>query len=220
MPTPLIQLAPCTPIAGGNNRHVYAHPADPALLIKIVKPDAYARRSGPEGSWTKRWLRRYKQYLGFLRETQEFLASQLDEGGRPYWVQTVVGFAETDLGLGFVTRAERDRTGAYARTLAQLIADGAYTAEARQALNRFLDSFLASRVIVTDLGIKNLVYAYSPEHGDHFVLIDGYGEKNFLPLNSYCPWLHQRHKRKRVARFHLAIARALRRRAESAAPRP
>jgi hypothetical protein len=210
-----IQLNQCTPIASGNNRDVFAHPDDPALLIKTIKPDAYARRAARGARWTTHCFRRYKQYLSFLRECQEHIVSRLHPDGIPDFVHAVVGFVDTDRGLGLVFRAERDRSGAYAKTLANLIAEGLYDEEARQALDRFTCSFLASSVIVTDLGTKNLVYAYDVDHGQHFVLIDGYGEKNFIPINSLFKWFHRRTQRKRVMRLGKAIARAIRQRDEA-----
>ncbi|MCX6865641.1 MAG: YrbL family protein [Verrucomicrobia bacterium] len=194
----------------GNNRDVFAHPEDPDLLIKTVKPEALAKRSGPQAHWSKHLFRRYKHYLTFLRECQEHIVSHLDGDRVPDFVQTVIGFVETDRGLGLVTRAERDRAGAYAKTLAQLIAAGHYDDEARQALEKFKQSFLSSSVIVTDLNVKNLVYSYSAECGAHFVVVDGYGEKNIIPLNSSFRWCNLRSKRKRVKRIEFLVERAIR----------
>jgi hypothetical protein len=213
-----IELSHCQPIASGNNRDVFAHPDDPDLLIKVVKPEAYARRATRRAG-VRTGFRRFRQYLPFLRECQEHIVSRLDAGGVPDFVQTVVGFVDTDRGLGLVVRAERDRSGAYARTLAKLVAEGAYDAEAQQAVERYLAAFQASDVIVTDMGAKNLVYAWSEKHGAHFVLIDGYGEKNFIPFNSLFKWFLRRSQRKRVRRFRLSLARAIRKREEALAAR-
>lgn len=210
-----IQLSRCTPIASGNNRDVFAHPQDPDLLIKTVKPEAWARRSVPGTFGPKRWFRRYKQYLPFLRECQEHIASHLDGDLLPGFVQTLVGFVETDRGLGLVYRAERNRSGAYAQTLAKLIAAGLFDEEARRALDTCLQSFLASNVIITGLDTNNLVYAYSEERGAHFVIIDGYGEKNLIPFNSISTWCNRRNKRKRIMSLRHAVAQAIRRREDT-----
>ncbi len=204
-----INLTPEKPIASGNNRDVFRHPDDPELLIKTIKPEVIEKREGEQSSWTKSLFRRYRFYTNYLRECQEHVAARLDEGGTPAFMQQVCGFIDTDRGLGLVTRAERDASGGYAKTLQNLINENHYNDSAKQALQRFIQEFFASRVIVTDLSIKNLVYSYRDPHQPHFVLIDGYGEKNLIPFNSLSAWCHMRSKKKRVARLHLAIARAM-----------
>lgn len=196
-----------TPLASGNNRDVFIHPDDADLLIKTIKPEAVEKRASGNASWTKHLFRRFKHYLGFLRECQEHIVSRLGDEPIPDFVHTVVGFVDTDRGLGLVTRAERDHTGAYARTLAQLIEKGIFDEDAKAAFEKFKQSFLSSRVIVTDTNLRNLMYSHDPEIGYHFVLIDGYGEKNLIPFNSTFQWCNLRSKRKRIARLERAVVR-------------
>lgn len=203
----MILLNHLTPIASGNNRDVFVHPENADLVIKTVKPEALEKRSSPDAHWTKRLFRRYRHYQNFLRECQEHIVSRLDPAKIPDFVHTVVGFVDTDRGLGLVTRAERDKAGNYAKTLAKLIDEGLYDDEAKRAMERFLQAFLESDVIITDLGHGNLVYAYSEGRGNHFVVIDGFGEKNLIPFNSWFRWCRQRSKRKRVIRIGNSIKR-------------
>lgn len=205
MPRPILQLRHLTPLASGNNRDVFVHPHDPDLLVKTMKEGNEERK---KGSKTASPFRRYRQYITFLRECEEHIAAQFDPHGAPAFLQAVVGFADTDRGLGLVTKAERDASGAYAKTLQQLISQNAYDPTAQEALEDFIKQFAASRVIVTDLSIRNLVYSITDSEQPHFVLIDGYGEKNLIPFNSFSAWCHQRSKDKRIKRLRLAIARA------------
>lgn len=204
-----IILSTRSPIASGNNRDVYAHPDDANLLIKTVKPEALEKRSGSKAPLRKRLFRRYRQYQTFIRECQEHVVSHLDESGVPDFVHTVVGFVETDRGLGLVIKAERDSSGAYAKTLLKIIEDGLFDDTARAALEDFQRSFLTSNVIITDLGLKNLVYAYDDRKGAHFVVIDGYGEKNLVPFNSTFKWCHMISKRKRMTRLSRTVQRTI-----------
>lgn len=204
--SPII-LSHLEPIASGNNRDVFAHPEDADLLIKTVKPEVLERRSGREAPWRKRLFRRYRQYQTFLRECQEHVVSRLDAGGIPHFVHTIVGFVDTDRGLGLVTMAERDHSGAYAKTLLEMIEEGLLDEQAERALEEFKNAFLHSDVIITDLGLGNLVYSYNEKSGPRFVLIDGYGEKNIIPFNSAFKWCHMRSKRKRLNRLTRAVAR-------------
>jgi PhoP regulatory network protein YrbL len=204
-----ILLSHLTPIASGNNRDVFAHPTDAELLIKTLRPDALEKRVSPGVPWKKYLFRRYRQYQTFLRECQEHIVSHLDANGLPDFVHTIIGFVETDRGLGLVSKAERDRSGVYARTLYQIIEEGLFDNEAQTALEKFKQTFLISSVIVTDLGLRNLVYSYTQEKGSYFVVIDGYGEKNIIPLNSMFRWCHMRSKRKRLIRLARGVQRTL-----------
>lgn len=204
-----LALASHKPIASGNNRDVFAHPENPEWVIKTSKARAWA--SNPDLPWRKRLFRRYRYYNTFLRECQEHIVGRLDGQPAPTFLHTVIGFVDTDLGLGLVTRAERDRSGAYAKTLLQLIKDGEYDAEAQAAFKRFIADFLASDVIITDLGMKNILYAYGNDLGFHFVAIDGFGEKNILPFNSLFRFCNQRSKQKRIKRLGLAVQAAVER---------
>ncbi|MES2439036.1 MAG: YrbL family protein [Verrucomicrobiota bacterium] len=204
-----IILSHLTPIASGNNRDVFAHPDDADLLIKTVKPEALEKRSGSDAPWSKRLFRRYRHYQTFLRECQEHIVSHLDADGVPDFVHTIVGFVETDRGLGLVTKAERDRSGAYAKTLLKIIEEGLFDDEAQAALERFKQAFLRSGVIITDLGLRNLVYSHDAKSGAHFVVIDGYGEKNIIPFNSTFKWCHMRSKRKRMIRLSRTVQRTI-----------
>ncbi len=215
-----LHLGHLKPIASGNNRDVFAHPDDPELIIKIIKPATIDKHSGADASWKKNQFRRFKHYHTFLRECEEHIASHLDPGGKPDFTHTVVGFVTTDLGLGLVTKAERGADGGYARTLADLIARGSFDDEAREALEQFKHDFFESGVIITDVNLRNLVYSHHPEKGSRFVVIDGYGEKNIIPFNSIFKWCHRRSKRKRVNRLTRAVARELLRREKSAEGSP
>jgi|688.fasta_scaffold554867_1 hypothetical protein len=198
-----ILLSHLKPLASGNNRDVFVHPHDPNLLIKTIKADASSRKA----SWKKRF-RRYGRYEQFSRECHEHIVGRLN-CYPPDFVHQVVGFVDTDRGLGLVTRAEKDQNGNYAPTLANLIISGDYDEKAQKAMQHFLSSFIDSNIIITDLGHGNLVYAYKEDIGYHFVAIDGFGEKNLIPFNSLSSWCHMRSKKKRVIRLQNSIARAI-----------
>jgi hypothetical protein len=206
-----IDLSQEIPIASGNNRIVFKHPYAPDLIIKIVKMELIRKREGEGSSWTKARFRRYRIYTNYLRECQEHIVSRLESGGVPSFMQRFVGFVDTDQGLGLVTFAEKDASGNYAKTLVHLIENDSFDEIARKALDDFIQEFYKSKVIVTDLSAKNLVYSYRDINKPQFVLIDGYGEKNLIPFNSFCSWCHQRSKTKRVNRFFKALSKLINR---------
>lgn len=196
---PSVRLLSSSPIASGTLRRVYAHPRDPDLLIKIIRPEIIDRRWGSGAAWYKR-LRRSKQYIAVLREVEEFIAAHARAGGRPDFVQRVDGFVETDLGLGFVTEALRGRDGGYAPTLGALIRDGRCDRKVRAAYQAFARAFLASDVVIGDFSAENIVLAWDETRGARFVLVDGLGCSTFIPLKAYCPTFNRISKRRQLAR--------------------
>jgi hypothetical protein len=93
----------------------------------------------------------------------------------PFYLQKIVGFVETDMGMGFVVEAVRGRDGYYGPTVKELIRRGQLDRQARTKLDHFLDELVASPVIVAYLNTSNVVLGHTPELGDHFVIIVGIG---------------------------------------------
>ncbi|MBM3863948.1 MAG: hypothetical protein FJ385_08400 [Verrucomicrobia bacterium] len=193
------------PVAMGCMRIVYAHPHDPDLLVKVIRPDVIEERWGKGRVWYKT-SRRYRQYISYVREIHEFVAEHATHGNSPHFVQEIVGLVDTTAGLGLVTRAVRDRSGNYARSLDQLVKAGGFTPEVQRALDVVIAQLLDSTVIASDPHAGNLVFAYSEEHGDHFVIIDGLGNSNLIPFKDYFRFVNRRSKENRIRRLRRYIA--------------
>jgi hypothetical protein len=203
-----------TPVGGGRQCHVFVHPDDPGLIVKVVTAD-YVRKRSREGNYYNRWHKNYIRkhhnhvrvgpYLGFLRELREHLAVQASGEPLPRHMQALVGFAETDLGLGLVSRAVRGKDGALAPNLLTLLREDRFDTTARRHLEQFFDWLLASPVVTCDLNMGNLVYGNDPDVGDLFVMIDGIGEKNWLPFSSISRRMNRMSKLRRIGRLQAKI---------------
>ena len=200
------------PVMSGNNRDVYVHPDNPDLLLKVIKTSTKEMHCGPKADWKKSRFRRYLHYMTFVRECCEFIVGNLEANRTPEFAQEVVGFVDTNFGLAMITKAERDSAGNFAKTLSKLIAENLFDDEARRALDAFKASFMESRVMVTDLSIRNLVYSYDKGFGHRFFVIDGYGQKNLIPFSNFSVWCRKKNKRKRLERLERAIIRETNRR--------
>jgi hypothetical protein len=181
----IISLKHETPIASGSIRDVYRHPFDGGLLIKVVRRSTLDEKFGSGRPWRKFANRRYRHFISYLREIREHLALHAIDERHPPYLQNVAGLAQTDLGLGLVVEAAVDRDGRCAPTLATLIQSQAFDRAAREQFEQFCAALIESRVIIADLHIRNVVYAYAPDHGEHFVLIDGIGFKTLIPLERW-----------------------------------
>lgn len=195
-----VELSHLSPIASGALRRVYVHPRDPELLVKVIRPDTIERRWGKSAKWYKT-RRRYRQYVAVVREVQEYLAAYAVNNEPLYFIQKIVGFVDTDLGLGFVTRAVRARDGNYAPSLAALIQNGRYNEEVERAFAKFARDFVESSVVIGDFTPGNLVYGYDETYGDHFVLIDGLGSSTLIPLKTHWAFANRLSKQRQIKRI-------------------
>ena len=207
-PMQLIRLAHLKPVASGSVRHVFVHPGDTGLLIKVVRRDTVEARYGNGRPWYKK-ARRYRHFISYLREVREELALRAQNDTHPASLQEIVGFAETDLGFGLVVAAERDRDGRLAPTLPRLIAEGRFDAEARAALDRCFEELLDLPIVLGDLHGSNLVYAWDEEHGPHFVLIDGIGCKTLIPLGRMSQAINRYGKQRRIDRLRPRLEKSV-----------
>ena len=202
----IIKLKDESPLARGRSRLVFRHPDDPDLIIKVVRPEVIEDRFGNNTKWYKK-RRRFGRFISYMREIQEFLAVQSSMDKSPHFLQRIVGFTQTDLGLGLVIEAVLDPNGQLAPTIFALIKSGQFDDQAKDALRSTLDQILHCNVIISDLNPGNLVYTSSPEHGHYFVLIDGLGNNSLIPSKIISSRLNQRSKRGRFDRLYSRIER-------------
>ena len=192
-------------VAAGSTRNVYRHPDNPSLLIKVIRPSAIEERFGSGAPWYKFKQRRYRHLIAYLREIREQIAVHAMGGEYPPYLQKIVGIVETDLGMGFVVEAVLGRDGEFAPTVADLIRLGQLDRPIRAKLDRFLEELVASPVIVADLNPSNVVLGFTPEHGEHFVLIDGIGFKNIIPLERMSAYANRWGKSRKASQFRATV---------------
>ena len=206
----ILHLAHLKPVAVGSQRYVFVHPHDPDLIVKVPTERYVDRRSGERGKWWKKLHRKYlrsRHFLVFHRELHEQFALRASAAALPPYVQTIVGIVETDLGMGLVSQAVRGRDNELAPSLLQLLQQDRFGEPARRQLDEFVRWLLESNVVVGDLNPGNLVFGHDPVLGDHFVVIDGLGDKNLVPLNSFSARLNRRSKLRRIERINAIIAK-------------
>lgn len=203
---PILQLNDRKPLTQGRSRFVFEHPADPDLLVKVIRPEVVEDRFGNNTKWYKK-RRRFGKFISYIREIQEFLAVRETHEKDVHFLQRIVGFARTDMGLGLVLEAVKWTDGTLAPNMAILIKNDMFDDTAKKALEVFLDELLNSNVIISDLNLGNIVYTYSEERGHYFTLIDGIGNNNILPIKISSIYMNRRSKRGRFKRLYSRIER-------------
>ncbi|MEF2070936.1 YrbL family protein [Consotaella aegiceratis] len=205
----MIILSNKSPLTSGGRHEIFVDPRDPARLIKVSREDFIARKSVKTAFWYGS-ERRYGHLKDLLRSLREQLTVFVTCDSYVPWLEQVVGFTETDRGIGLVVVAERWE-GGLAPTLAQVIAAGEFDAQAKIDFDVFCRELVDSPIVVNDSNLRNIVYSGDASGRRRFVLIDGYGETSFMPLKSWLPWLNRRAKLKMVASLRRRVARRIER---------
>jgi hypothetical protein len=190
----MLVLAGCTPIGAGTMRFVYAHPHNPDALVKVIRSDMLQSRWGGRKHWLKRRARA-RQFTVYLREIKEYVALRArDPLAAP--ITRVLGLVETDQGLGMVVESVRGRDGGLAPTLADLYARDGYLPWMREAMDALFDELIRCGVVLSDSHPCNFVYGSTGDEPPRFVMVDGFGEKNVLPLCSISARYNARNTRR------------------------
>jgi hypothetical protein len=192
----MLKLSDVEPVAQGNKRFVFQHPADPALLIKVWKPEVVKERWGGERPWY-RPTRRYRQYISFQREMSEYLALAVKFPGGVPVLQRLAGIIDTDYGIGVIVEKLTGRDGGLAPTLRALAEREGVTPYILQKIDQFRDELLRYGVVVGKLHDKNLVLAIR-DGEERFIMVDGYGEKTAIPIHTWSSRVNAHHTRQRV----------------------
>jgi len=189
------------PLASGMSREVYALPGT-NMLVKVqtkIPPRRYFQNI--------RLLylvrRFYKAVVPLRRELREYERVAQEGPSTARHLQHFAGIVSTNKGTGILVKAVRRKNGALAMTLQDAIESGQYSRETDAALSEFLDWLVKSNIVAVDVHLKNIVV---DEKNGALVLIDGIGDKTFLPVRSWFSWLNRSYKKRLARSIHSEVA--------------
>lgn len=200
---PELKLSDQSPVGKGKTRLVYQHPENPDWLVKVHR----SRMTGSESGWQRHWRQAEDRFLfrsGILRELQPYLDSRYHRANAPLipHIVPIIGIADTDIGLGLVVRAARAQDGSLAPTVRRLRRQGTMTPEQARAVHELLDKIVQTPLVLGDLNQDNIVLVREPETDtDKAMLIDGLGDRTWIPVRHWSAWLNARAKRHFVAKM-------------------
>lgn len=209
--TELIRLTGIEPLALGHLRAIYPHPDDPDQLIKLMRADAVAKRWGPGASWVKR-VPRALHYTGFLREFTEAIVQAARHPDAHAPLARPQGLVETDLGTALVVEAVRGEDGALGPTLDALVRRDGASPALRAQIDALFAALGDAAVIVGDVHPGNIVFGRTARDRRvglpaRLILVDGYGEKFFVPLPSMSRFVNDWQRRRVYRRLLRKVER-------------
>ncbi len=179
-------------VARGKQRSVYQFPNEEQLLLKVTQQDSgLEQQPGLRGH--------FKSYLPYARYRHIFCEIDHDTKiqmrallkGIRSPIAPTRGVISLNTTLGLMVKQISQKDGAVGLTLNELFAQDKFDEKALAALNEFAQSLFTLGVVAGDLHTKNIVWG---DYNDELVpfIVDGYGDRNFIPLKTYIPWFRKR----------------------------
>lgn len=200
---PLVELKDADPLVSGAYRDIFQHPSEPDLLIKVIRP-LFVTRDARRASWYKSWqgVGPYRVLLGEVEEY--FVLHHRGQHELPF-IQHFAGIIETDRGLGMLVRKVRGRDGGLAPTVADLVREKGLDADLIARIGALRGDLIRHHVVFGDISAGNIVEAADAAHGHRLVIIDGLGDRLWLPVNSLSLTFYRAYCDRRFARMMAAL---------------
>jgi len=191
-----LSLESAAPLLRSKTRWVYTHPHDSSLLVKVHIP----RLPAAEESGLKAWFSATKDYFlyrsGLTRDLRHFVESRYrDQGLACSRICPIYGVVQTDLGLGLLVSAARAADGALAPTLKTLMDNRQLNKHRVSDLRTLLQSIVDSTLTFADMNYENFVLENAGADDERFVIIDGLGDRTWIPTQRWIRSVRRRKKR-------------------------
>ena len=185
-------------IDAGTQKYIYEHPSDTDKIIKIMKPEHATYNGGRKGQHYLRGHHSQGIYKQFRREILQYLQLCKNNYGQQRFtfpMETVYGFIATDKGLGLVTEKVIDPSGS-TMTLYELSNTNIFNDTHAKALDKFFDECCELHVVLGEVNIAGIMYTEHRQGIPEFVLVDGIGEKLFIPFRAMSKTINSHNVRK------------------------
>lgn len=206
-----LDISECEFETAGSLKRVYTHPDMPDVVLKIVDPDRTSGDARLKGESLVKRTNPLGVYRGFRRELTQYLILSRrwneDERGPPP-IAVPCGLVSTTAGLALVTEKIAGDGDELAPTLEKLFEKGAVSIKHLIAFDRLFKDCMDMHVVLSDMHMRQFLYSENRSGRPEFVVIDGIGEKNMIPLRSLSPYLNRRRlQRARDSIFEAIFAR-------------
>lgn len=182
----IYEIADLQKIGQGCSKIVFQHPVDADKIIKIMNPERVENDGGWEGHGKiKRQMSQgvYKQFRRELLQYLQLCKSHYQHNQFVFPVETPYGFAHTSHGLGLITEKIISPNGA-GITLFELCKTKQFEEKHATALAEFFQACCDLHIVFGEVNIAGIMYTEIRNNKPEFVLVDGMGEKLFIPIRA------------------------------------
>lgn len=198
-------------IAKDNFKEVYPCPWDDTKVIKIIKPHHAQADGGFKGQSKLRRSLFQGVYRQFRREIIQYLQlckTHYGTGKFLFPIETPHGFIHTDKGLGLLVEKITAPDGK-CWTLNAIASGPGLEPKHLQALNQFFDDCVRMHVVFARINTDAFLYTENRNGGPEFVLVDGIGDKLFIPIRAMSRRISARHVRNVQRRIMASIGQPM-----------
>mgnify|MGYP003596330796 FL=1 len=185
-------------IGKGCSKIVFQHPHDQNKVIKIMNPERVSKFGGFNNH--SKFKQRFAQgiYRHFRRELIQYLQLcklHYKANSFVFPVETPYGFVETNQGIGLVVEkiVSPNQQGV---TLYDLCEQHLFEEKHEIALKYFFDACCDLHIVFGEVNIAGIMYTEQRNNKPEFVLVDGMGEKLFIPLRAMSKRINAQNIRK------------------------
>lgn len=196
-------LKDAEPLVQGSRRLVFQHPYDEALLVKVMKSEAGREHAVSGLPWLP-YRRANEMRRSYMREIGEYLRVRAKFEHEPLPIAKVFGLAETDRGMGIIVEKVCGADGALAQSLKARVHQQGFTGDMEARILALRDEVMRHDVVAGDINTNNIVWRFDSIAGERPVIVDGIGDKTFIPVNSLSRFVN---RRSLMRRFRRVIAR-------------
>ena len=207
----IYQLDELQCIGQGCSKMVFQHPEDENKIIKVMNPN----RVDEDGGWKGhgKLKRRMSQgvYRQFRRELLQYLQlckNHYKNNIFSFPVEMPYGFVKTSVGLGFVTEKIVCPSGE-GMTLFELCKSHQFEEKHAKALDDFFQLCCDLHIIFGEVNIAGIMYTEQRNNKPEFVLVDGMGEKLFIPIRAMSKRINAHNVRKTERKIHAQMQQML-----------
>ena len=191
-------------VAKGSGRLVYQHPTNSSWLIKIHRPYK-AEPHASKYAFLKKYFKHKYEKVIFHRELLEFMKMKENNDIISERFADIIGFVDTDIGLGTIVEAIKSEDDTLAPTLSQMLKNKTVTKETKHRLIKLFEMLRVSNVVVGDLNAANIVLHNKTD----FIIIDGLGDKTLIPIRKWSRWINQKGYSRKLRKLSQNIDHAL-----------
>ncbi len=176
----VVELSDASIIARGSERTCYIYPGQTHKCIKVRNSDS---------SYSKQQQREEK-YFSRLRKR------------KIPWEHTPAyyGPVDTSLGRGLVFSLVRDFDGRISKNLADTIKQGGVS-DIGADLQKLKVFFYKWSILTCDMNLTNFLVQWMSPDKKRLVMIDGLGNREFIPISEICAFMSAVKMRRRWRRF-------------------
>lgn len=188
----VIELSDNERVANGTVRIVYEFPGQPDLLIKVFHAfeDRSSKRPFKRLAWRFFPTLKYRSLLNELK-CELLVSLKLGSDIKRMPISRMLGTVQTNRGVGVVVERIHGLDGGLAAQLSRISNRKLADQPILDALNAFVQKMFDLHIVARDINGSNIVYG-TRGAGAACFLIDGYGERNIIPLCSLSKRMNDR----------------------------